>query len=110
GVERPTEMLTRMAKSNANAVMAQHLFIERRNQRELITERWRRFAYSSRKEARDLAGKPRPALRAPPDHDSIRTGGSQRAEGVVECRDVAIDDDRKSDTALDRRYGGPVRL
>src|SRR5215467_15244222 len=70
-IERPTEMLARMAQSDAKAMVREHLLIEGGDQGKLLTQRRRSFADAGGKKARDLTRKPRPALRPASDHHRI---------------------------------------
>ena len=55
GVERPAEMLAGMLEADAQAVMREHLVVERGDQRKLRGERRRGFAPAGFEIARDLA-------------------------------------------------------
>ena len=70
----------------------------------------RRLTLSACEIARELAGKPRPALRAAPDHDGVGAGSEQRDVGIVEWLNVAIDDDRDRDRLLDGAHRRPVGM
>src|SRR6185437_14046314 len=106
-IERPAEMLARMAATDAHTVMRDHLVVKRGGDGMLLCERRRVLAHAGLEEARDLAGKPRTALRAAPDHDGIGAGGVEGGERIVEGFDVAVDDDGHADGALDRAHRTP---
>ena len=77
-----------------NTVMDEHFVVKRADECELIAERGGRLTLASRKITRELAGKPRPALRAAADHHCVGAGRGKRRVGIVETFDVAVDDDR----------------
>src|SRR5208282_6578922 len=101
GGERPAEMLARVAQSDVEAVMREHFAVERADQRQLFAERRRRLAAAGFQIARELAGKPRPALGATADHYGVGLRRLKRRVGVVETFDVAVDDDRDRYRLLD---------
>ncbi len=88
--------------------MRQHLVIHRVDERELLAQRRRAFAPAGFEISRDLAGKPRTALRGAADHHSIGAGNMKRGHDIVEGANVAIDDHGNRDRLLDRAHGGPV--
>ena len=108
GIERPAEMLARMTEPDGAAVMREHFAVERADQRKLFAERRRRLAAAGFEIARELAGKPRPALGAAADHHGVGLRRRQRRVGVVEAFDVAIDDDRDRHGLLDGAHRRPV--
>ena len=73
-IERPAEMLSRMAHTDARAVVHQHLLVERDHQIMLLGERGRGALLAGREIMREIAGKPWASLRAAPDHHGVRTG------------------------------------
>ena len=107
-IERPAEMLARMAHADARAVMDQHFLVERADQIELLGERGRRALLAGREIMREIAGKPRPPVRAAPDHHGIRAGLRQRRDRALEIRHVAVDDDRNGHRLLHGAHRGPV--
>jgi hypothetical protein len=72
-LERPAEMLARMAKADAQAIVTANFIIERADIFELLRQRRRGFGYSGFEAAADLSGQPRLALRAAADHDRVGT-------------------------------------
>ena len=84
GIERPAEMLARVAQPDVEAVMREHFTVERADQRQLFAERRRRLAAAGSQIARELAGKPRPALGAAADHHGVGLRRRKRRVGVVE--------------------------
>ena len=64
-------MLAGVAQADVQAVMAERLLVERADERELVAQRRRRFAAAGCEIARELAGKPRPALGAAADHHGV---------------------------------------
>src|ERR1700733_9312508 len=65
-VQRPAEMLARMAKPDTQAIMADDFVVERADVFQLIGQRRRGFRDSSFQAASDLARQPWLALRAAP--------------------------------------------
>ena len=101
-------MLAGVPAADRQAVMREHFVIERIDQGELLGERRRALARAGREITRHLSGKPRPALRGAADHDGVGAGSRQRAFGVVERTNVAIDDDRNRHRLLDGAHRRPV--
>src|SRR5215468_3050857 len=91
-------------------MVEQHVLVKPSDKGKLLGERWRRLADAGRKKARELPRKPWPPLRASSDHDRVGAGGRKRVHRVVVANDVAIDDDRNRDSALDGTNRRPVRL
>ncbi len=108
GVQRPAEMLARVAQPDFEAVKAEHFAVERADERQLFSERRRRLAFAGRKIARELAGKPRPSLRAAADHHRVGMRSGKRRIGVVEAFDVAVDDHRDRHGRLDGAHRRPI--
>ena len=87
GIERPAEMLARMAAADGDAVMREHLVVELDDDGELRRERRRALAPAGCEIAGDLARQPRAALRGAADHHRIGARSRQRRHGVLErCR------------------------
>ena len=109
-IERPAEMLARMAHADARAVMdraSRHRARQIRSQL-LVERRARRAARRSRDSARDRPGNhgrpcaPRPTITASaPD-------ASSAVDRALEARHVAIDDDRDRHRLLHGAHRGPV--
>src|SRR5690349_10980271 len=70
-LERPGEMLSRMAQADAQAVMAADLVMERADQPELQWKGRCGLGLAACKAAPDLAGQPGFSLRPPSDHDGV---------------------------------------
>src|SRR6185295_6817736 len=82
GIEAPAEMLAGMAAANRDAVMRQHLVIERRDECLLNGKRRLLAVVAAGEIAGDLSGQPRPPLRGASDHDRVGTGGSKRGNRI----------------------------
>src|SRR5215831_19025152 len=70
-LQRPAEVLARVAQADFAAVMAEHVLIERRDEFALAREARSRLAPAGGEKARERAGKPRPALGPTADHHGI---------------------------------------
>ena len=64
-------MFSGVAQPNRDAVMGEYFAVERADQCELLAERGCGLALIGREIVRELAGKPRPALGAAPDHHRV---------------------------------------
>src|ERR1041385_6600904 len=71
-VQRPAEMFAGVTKTDAQAVVADDVIIQRADISELIGERWRRLGDSALQTPSDLARQPGFSLRAAADHHGIR--------------------------------------
>ena len=107
-IERPAEMFARVAQPNRDAVMGEHFAVKRAGERELLAECRRGLAFAGREIVRELAGKPRPALGAAPDHHRVGARGGKRRVGVIKALDVAIDDHGDRHGVLDGAHRRPV--
>src|SRR4051812_33856681 len=87
-VERPAEMLARVAHTDARAMMREHLLIECKNEITLFGKRRRSALPAGREIMREVAGKPRTPLRAAPHHEGIGTGGVQGSDCALEAGHV----------------------
>ena len=94
-------MLAGMAAADRDAVVRQHLVVERIDQAELRGERGRGLAPAARQVAGDLPGQPGPALRRAADHHRVGARGRERGDGIVAAADVAVDHHRNVDARLD---------
>ena len=109
GIERPAEMLARMAQPDIDAVMREHFVVERADRARVDRSAAAALrAFAGRQVTGELAGKPGPALRAAPDHHRVGAGRRKRSVGIVEASDVAVDDDRYRDAVLDGAHRRPV--
>src|SRR5262249_57461345 len=79
GIERPAEMLARMAAADGAAVVREHLVVKAINDGELDGERRRAFAPADAQVAADLSRQPRTALGSTPDHHPVGTRGCKPA-------------------------------
>src|SRR6516225_7811432 len=93
-IERPAEMLARMAAADGAAVVREHLVVEAIDDRELDGERRCAFGLAHGKVAADLPCQPRTALGGTPDHHRVGTGGRKRGHGISARADVAVHRDR----------------
>src|SRR5262249_11097177 len=93
-IERPAEMLARMAAADGAAVVREHLVIKAIDDRELDGERRYAFGPADGKVAADLPRQPWTALGGTPDHQRIGTGGRKRGHSVCASADVAVHRDR----------------
>src|SRR3954466_9831241 len=89
-IERPAEMLARMAKPDAQAVVPADFVIERADIFELLGKRGRGLGYAGFEPASDLARQPGLALRTAADHHGVGAGFFERGDRLVERGDVAI--------------------
>ena len=101
-------MFAGVADADPQAVMSKHLVVKRVDKAMLFGQRWRWLAFPGREKPRQLSGKPGPALRRATDHHRIGAGRRQRAHGVLEGADIAIDDDGNADAFFDSADGGPI--
>ena len=101
-------MFARMTQPDFGAIERQRFAVERTDQSELLRKRRRVTAFASREILRQLAGKPRPSLRAAADHHRIGAGRSKRGVGIFETIDIAVDDDRNRDSIFHCTHRCPV--
>ena len=67
-------------------MVVQHLLVERRNHPELHRQRRRSLAHAGVEIARDLAGQPRPPLRAAADHHGVGTSTLEALQALIDDR------------------------
>src|ERR1041385_1190933 len=103
-------MFAGVTKTDAQAVVADDVIIQRADISELIGERWRRLGDSALQTPSDLARQPGFSLRAAADHHGIRPRPFKRRHRLLVRGDVAVDDKRNADRVLDRAHRVPVRL
>src|SRR5665213_1905015 len=108
GIERPSQVLARVASANRQPMMGEHLVVERVDQRELLRKRRRALSPAGREVARHVSGKPGTTLRGAADHQRVGARGGERSFGVVIGSNVAIDDNRDRYCLLDRAHRRPV--
>src|SRR5258705_7107643 len=101
-------MLAGMLQADPLAMMAKLVFIKHPDELKLRRKPWRPLKRAAGEVARDLAWKPRPALSAAADHDSVRARACERGVGVVAGPDVAVDHDRDRHRVLHGAHGRPV--
>ena len=82
-IKRPAKMFARMTKSHAHAVMRADLVIEAADKGELLRQRRRLLRAAALELPTDLAGKPRPSLRAAADHDAVGAGSCNASIAVA---------------------------
>src|SRR5260370_16833324 len=83
-------MLAGMLHADPLAMMAKHVFIKRPDEVKLHRKSRRPLKRPAGEVARDLPWKPRPALSAPTDHDSVRAGARECGAGVVAGPDTPL--------------------
>src|SRR5260370_14559022 len=101
-------MLAGMLHADPLAMMAKHVFIKRPDEVKRHRKPRRPLKRPAGEVARDLPWKPRPALSAATDHDSVRAGARECGVGVVAGHDVAVDHDRDRHCLLHGAHGRPV--
>src|ERR1700738_3644941 len=101
-------MLARMTKADTQTVVTANFIIERANIMELLRERRRGFDHAGFEAASDLTGQPGLALRAAADHDRVGTRHFKRGHRLLERCDIAVDDERNTNRALDRAHSAPI--
>ena len=77
-------MLARVATADREAVVVQHLIIERIDQIELLTKRRGAFTSAGCEIARHLPRQPRTPLNSAADHDCVGTRSGERPHGILE--------------------------
>src|SRR5215470_6598677 len=97
-----------MLQADPLAMMAKHILIKRPDELQLYRKSRRPLEREAGEVARDLPWKPRPALSAAADHDSVRAGARERRLGVVAGPDVAVDHDRDRHRLFHGPHGRPV--
>src|SRR5262245_34076072 len=94
GIERPAEMLARMAAADGAAVVREHLVVKAIDDRELDGERRYAFWPADGKIAADLPRQPWTAADGTPDHHRVGAGGRKRGHSVCPRADIAVHHDR----------------
>src|SRR5262245_63758676 len=100
GIERPAEMLARMAAADGAAVVREHLVVKAINDGELDGERRCAFTPADAKVAADLSRQPRTALGNTPDHHRVGTRGRKRSHGIRVSAAIAVHPDRQWNALL----------
>src|SRR5689334_3168939 len=108
-LKRPNKMLTRVTQADAQPVMPTNPVVEVVNMFELLGERRSRFDDASFEAASDLPRQPWLALRTATDHHRIRPRHFECADGLLERRDVAINDKRNTYRFPDLTHRSPIR-
>src|SRR5258708_27253432 len=103
-------MLAGMLHANPLAMMPKLVFIKPLDELKLRPKPWRPLKRAASEVARDLPWKPRPALGAATDHDSVRAGARECGVGVVAGHDVAVDHDRDRHRLLHGAHRPPARV
>src|SRR5260370_8557455 len=102
-------MLAGMLHADPLAMMAKLVLIKHADELKLRSKPWRLLKRAAGEVARDVPRKPRPALSAAADHDSVRAGACERGVGVVAGPDVAVYPHRDRHRPLHGPHSRPVR-
>src|SRR5581483_3126139 len=108
-IQRRSHVLACVFAPDIDAVMRQHLVVERADVIQLPRYVWLGLALAGLQIARDLSWQPWPALRRASNHHHVRTGLRQCLLSVFDRGDVAIGDDRNRNGILDLPDRRPVR-
>src|SRR5580658_9873222 len=101
-------MFSRVAEPDVQTIVGEDFAVERAGKSKLLAGRGSGLAFSVRKIARELAGKPRLALGATSDHHPISARSRESRVGIVESFDVAVYNDRNRNALLDCAHCCPI--